>query len=296
VHRILADGHSMRLLLSEIGGLVASSTGFTDFPLLDGELQYADYAVWERSWLAGGPLERRVDYFRRQFAQSDLPPALPTDHPRSDRPSRRGHQFAFEFPSAVADAARALAVREQASLYAVLLAAFAAALGDYANQRSVVIASPVTRRNDPSTALILGPFMNTVPLRIDLMPEADLAALVGDVKAKVLGALSNQDAPWHHVLAAIAAQHGPSVLGIGEVAFLMDDPVPGEFAAGGFTLTRVAPERIVARRELTVAMSTRHGQITGTATYDAELFEPRTIEHIVTNFISALAVPQAECG
>jgi len=296
VHRILADGYSMRLLLSEIGGLVASSTGFTDFPLLDGELQYADYAVWERSWLAGGPLERRVDYFRRQFAQSDLPPALPTDHPRSDRPSRRGSQFAFEFPSAIADAARALAVREQASLYAVLLAAFAAALGDYANQRSVVIASPVTRRNDPSTALILGPFMNTVPLRIDLMREADLAALVGDVKAKVLGALSNQDAPWHHVLAAIAAQHGPSVLGIGEVAFLMDDPVPGEFAAGGFTLTRVAPERITARRELTVAMSTRRGQLTGTATYDADLFEPRTIEHIVTNFISALAVPQAECS
>jgi hypothetical protein len=43
-------------------------------------------------------------------------------------------------------------------------------------------------------------------------------------------------------------------------------------------------------------MSTRNGQITGTATYDAELFEPQTIERIVTNFIAALAVPQAACA
>ncbi len=294
VHRILADGYSIRLLLSEIGGLVASSLGFNDFPLPDGELQYADYAVWEQSWLTGEALARRVDYFRRQFAPADLPPALPTDHPRADRPDRRGRQFAFEFPPAEAAAARALAVREQASLYSVLLAAFAAALGRYADRRTVVIGAPVTRRTDPATQLIVGPFMNTVPLRIDLDDGEDLPALVREVKTTVLGALSNQDAPWHHVHAALTEQHGPSALGIGEIVFLMDDPVPGEFSVGGFTLTRVAPESIVARRELTAAMSTRDGQITGTVTYDEALFEARSIERIVTNFIAVLTMSQVE--
>ena len=294
VHRILADGYSMRLLLSEIGGLVASSVGVTDFPLLDGELQYADYAAWERSWLTGELLARRVDYFCEQFAHQDLPPALPTDQPRSDRSTRRGRQLAFEFPTAVADAARALAVREQASLYTVLLAAFAAALGSYSGQRAVAIGSPVTRRNDPASQLMLGPFMNTVPLRIDLSAGADLTALVRDVKSKVAGALSNQDAPWQHVLAALTARHGPSALSIGEIVFLMDDPVPGEFTAGGFTLTRIPPEQIIARRELTAAVSTRSGPITGTVTYDDALFEARSIECIVTNFIGVLTLSEAE--
>jgi amino acid adenylation domain-containing protein len=294
VHRILADGYSMRMLLSEIGGLVANSLGFSDFPLLDGELQYADYAVWERSWLTGVALERRVDYFRRQFALPETPPTLPTDHPRTDRPDRHGRQFAFEFPAAVADAARALAVREQASLYSVLLAAFAAALGRYADCRTVVIGAPVSRRSDPATQLILGPFMNTVPLRIDLDAGQDLPTLVGEVKTKVLEALSNQDAPWHLVLAALAAQHGQKAFGIGEVGFLMDDPVPGEFSAGGFTLTRVPPERIVARRALTVAMSSRTGQITGTVTYDGALFDPRSIERIVSNFIAELTLTEVD--
>ncbi len=296
VHRILADGYSMRLLLSEIGGLVASSVGITDFPLLGTELQYADYAVWERSWLTGEALSRRVNHFRQQFARPNLPPGLRTDHPRTGRPSRRGCQVAFEFPPATADAARAIAVREEASLYVVLLAAFAAALGDYAGRRTVVIGSPMTRRNDPATQLILGPFMNTLPVSIDLTAGADLPALVQSVKTKVVGALSNQDAPWQCVRAALAAQHGTSALGIGETVFLMDDPAPAEFAAGGFTITRVPPERIIARRELTAAMSTRNGQITGTMTYDSGLFEARSIERIVANFIAALTLSQADCA
>ncbi len=294
VHRILADGYSMRLLLSEVGGHVATSLGFDGFPVLDGELQYVDYAVWERSWLTGAALTQRVDHFRRQFAAGGLPPALPTDRPRTDQPARRGCQFAFGFPPAVAAAARALAVREQASLYSVLVAAFATAVGGYADQRTVVIASPLTRRTDPATQLMLGPFMNTVPLRIDLDAGSDLPALVQDVKTTVLGALSNQDAPWYHVLAALTEQHGPSALGIGEVVFLMDDPVPGEFAAGGLAVSRIPPERIVARRELTVAMSTRDEQITGSVTYDGALFEAPSIARIISNFIAALSVSHVE--
>lgn len=288
VHRILADGYAMRLLCSEIGGLVASSVGVAEFPLLDSELQYADYATWERSWLTGDALARRVDHFRRTFAAGPLPPALPTDHARGERPTRCARQFFFEFPPAAADAARALAVREQASLYTVLLTGFAVALGGYANEQTVVIASPVTRRTERATQLMLGPFMNTVPLRIDLTGAADLPALVRNVKTTVLGALSNQDAPWQHVRGALAAQHGPSAMGIGETVFLMDDPAPGQFAAGGLSVTRVPPERIVARRELTVAMTTTNGQITGMVTYDGGLFEPQSIERIVADLISAL--------
>lgn len=290
-HRILADGYSMRLLLSEIGGSVATALGLSDFPTLDGELQYADFAIWERSWLAGDALQRRVDYFCGQFADGALPPVLPTDHPRSHAAARQPAQLTFEFSSDAAEAARALAVAEEASLYSVLLAAFAAALGKYSARDSVVIGSPVTRRNDPTTQLIIGPFMNTVPIRIDL--GADMPALVRDVKARVAGALSNQDAPWEHVLAALTAQHGPAAGGVGEVVFLMDDPAPDEFAAGGYKLTRIPPERIVARRELTAAISSRRGQITGMVTYDGALFEARTIENIVTNFIAAFQLSRA---
>jgi len=293
-HRILGDGYSTRLLLSEVGGQVANSLGFGEYSPLDCDLQYADYAVWERAWLTGDALARRVDHFRREFEGITLPPALPTDHPRAERLIRVGRQIEFELPRADTAAARALAVREEASLYTVLLAAFASAVGRYAQQPMVMLAAPVARRNDRQTQLMLGPFINTVPLRINLDAADDLPALVRGVKSTVLGALSNQDAPWQHVLSALTAMHGPHASRIGQLGFLMDDPAPGEFSAGGFNLTRVPQERVVARRELTVAMSTRRGQITGMVTYDEALFEPRTINGIIADFIVALSVSPSE--
>lgn len=293
VHRILADGYTMRLLLSEIGGLAAQTLGLDDFPLLDGDLQYADYAAWERSWLTDARLARRIDHFSAAFDSGELPPPLPTDRPRAEPPARLGSQHAFEFPPAVADAVRALAVREQASLYSVLLTGFAAAVGRYAQQRSVVIAAPVTRRDNPATQLIMGPFMNTVPLHIDLS-EADLAGLIHSVKSQVVLALANQDAPWQLVLDALTARHGPAARRIGETVFLMDDPVPGRFAAGQFTLTRIPPEQVVARRELTVAMNTKGRQVSGTVTYDGGLFAPETINRLVADFISVFSPSPAD--
>ncbi|MCV7127950.1 hypothetical protein [Mycolicibacterium vanbaalenii] len=76
----------------------------------------------------------------------------------------------------------------------------------------------------------------------------------------------------------------------------MDDPVPGEFAAGGFRLTRVPPERVIARRELTAAMSTRNRQITGTLTYDSTLFDHPSIECIVAGFIGAVSALHVDCA
>lgn len=294
VHRILADGHSMRLLLNEIAGYVADAMGLDGFSPLNQDVQYSDYAAWERSWLIGDALTRRVEHFRRQFDAHRLHGPLPTDHPRGDRRPAVGHQFPFEFPRDVASAARELAVREQASLYTVLLAAFASAVGRYADRQTVTIASPLTMRGDPATQLILGPFMNTAPLIIDLAAAPDLTALVLKTKTQVLGAMSNQHAPWQQVLAALAAAHGPAAQSIGDVGFLMDDPAPGELSAGGFTLTRLAPERIIPRRELTAALSTAGEGITGMVTYDAALFEPESIERIVADFVSVLTVSEAD--
>ncbi|ETW23727.1 non-ribosomal peptide synthetase [Mycobacterium gastri] len=291
-HRILVDGHSMRVLLGEIGAAIANRLGtdkVSGVSLPGRELQYADYAYWERQWLTGAALARRVDYFREQFALGELPPGLPTDYPRCDRRARQGRRYAFEFSPEIAEAARTLAIREQASLYMVLLAAFAVALGRYADRRALVIGAPVTRRSDPATQLIIGPFMNTVPLRVDLDADPELPAVIREVKAKVLGALSNQDAPWHYVIAALTAQHGEIARGIGEVAFLMDEPVPAEFSVGGFAFSHVPPQRLSVRRELTVAMSTQGGGISGTVTYDGALFESRSIERIVTSFVAVLS-------
>jgi hypothetical protein len=278
-HRILGDGASMRLLLGEIGALYASSLGQTILPLLDRAIEYADYASWERDWLTGERLSKELEFFRRELQGADF--TLPTDRPRSARSERRGSRLPFELAPEVGDAVRAMAARERATVYMVLLAAFASAIGRYAGRPAVVIGSPVSRRNHRGTERMLGPFMNTLPLAIDLSEGGTLPDLVRKVKGVLLAALAHQEAPFHLVTGGAT--------GIGEVAFVLEDPAPPELVLGELRLTRAEGAEVTARRELTLTVAAGDGDLSGTAIYDRDLFDAGTIQGIVRDFEAVLA-------
>jgi non-ribosomal peptide synthetase component F len=181
-----------------------------------------------------------------------------------------------------------MAVRERASLYMVLLAAFASALGKYSGREEVVIGSPVSRRSQPGTEQMIGQFMNTVPLRIEARRDASLPALVRHVKEVLISSLAHQDAPFHLVTARLAAEHGPAAAGVAEVAFVIDEPEPGELVFGDLALAHVESGPVTARRELTLAVVPTDNEIAGTLTYDCDLFNAETIERIVRDFKESL--------
>ena len=151
----------------------------------------------------------------------------------------------------------------------------------------MVIGSPVSRRTQPATERMVGQFMNTLPLRISLPEDTSPGERVRHVKQVLLAALSHQDAPFHRVTAALASVHGHAATSIGEVALVMENEAPAEVALGELTLSRLAPEEVASRRELTLSIAA-NGDITGTVTYDRDLFEPETIQRIVGDFESEL--------
>jgi acyl carrier protein len=297
IHRILCDGLSTRLLLSEIAAIYASSRGASYLPLLDSNVDYTDYAVWERSWLTGTALSRQVEFFRQGFGQASggagAMYALPPDTPRPLRRLRRGDVVRFELPSEVGSAAETLAVREQASLPIVLLAAFAGSLLKPNGGHSIAIASAVSRRSQPGTENILGPFMNSLPLRIDLSggPSQTLPELTRQVKHSMIAALAHADAPFHLVKEQLAAEYGPAASDVGEIAFVMADPAPAEFQLGDIFLKRLELAEITARREITLSVTAADGDVSGAIVYDRDLFNRQTMEEIVKRFEAVLAQP-----
>jgi non-ribosomal peptide synthetase component F len=278
----------MRLLLSEIGALYANSFGSTLYPLLDTTIQYSDYAAWERSWLTPERLSQQVEFFCREFEHADRAFLLPSDHPRPWRRHRRAARLQFELPAEIRDAAHAMATQESASLYMVLLAAFAWALARYARRSAVVIGSPVSRRSQSATEQMIGPFMNTLPLKIDVPHRSTMPERIQRVKAVMLAALANQDAPFHQVMAKLIAEHGPSAAGIGEVALVMEDGATSEITLGDISLSRVDSGFMTARREITMSVADREDDLSGTVVYDRDIFSVETIESIIRNFERAL--------
>src|SRR5689334_3034187 len=82
MHHIVSDGWSMGLLIREVATLYEAYAVGASSPLKELNLQYGDYAVWQREWLQGEVLEQQLAYWREQLG-GELPVLqLPLDKPR----------------------------------------------------------------------------------------------------------------------------------------------------------------------------------------------------------------------
>src|SRR4029077_20059326 len=117
LHHAVADAWSVAILSRELGALYdAHCMGRSaDLPPLP--IQYADYAVWQRSWLQNERLAKSLDYWRKQLAGSPTTLELPVDRPRAAQQSADGAVVEFAIPAGLADRLRALASAERATLF-----------------------------------------------------------------------------------------------------------------------------------------------------------------------------------
>jgi amino acid adenylation domain-containing protein len=200
IHHIVSDGWSMGVFIRELNVLYAAfRDGGTD-PLPPLALQYPDFAVWQRRHLGDAGLRRQLDHWREALAGA--PPALelPADRPRPPVESHRGDRTWWETDAALGNALKELALREETTLFAVLLAAFRAVLGRLAAQDDVVVGTPVAGRTRRELEPLIGFFVNTLPLRTSLAGNPTFRELVRRERETVLDALAHQEVPFERIV------------------------------------------------------------------------------------------------
>src|SRR5262249_21185884 len=154
-------------------------------PLPEPELQYADFAAWQRQWLQGEVLERQLSYWKDRLAGL-APLELPTDKQRPPVQRFAGPSLSVEVPEDLARRLRELGGGEGATLFMTLLAAFQCLLGRYSGQVDVAVGSPVAGRRRKELEGLVGFFVNTLVLRADLSGEPSFRTLLGRVRESCL--------------------------------------------------------------------------------------------------------------
>ena len=152
------------VLVREIGAVYAAYTQGQPSPLPELPIQYADFAHWQRQWLSGAVLERQLDYWKRQLADSPSLLALPTDRPRLPQPSHAGALVSFKVPAALVSELQALGAPTQSTLFMLLCAAFNILLARYAGQSDICIGTPIANRNRHEIEGLIGFFVNTLEI------------------------------------------------------------------------------------------------------------------------------------
>ncbi|HEY9134283.1 MAG TPA: condensation domain-containing protein, partial [Pseudomonadales bacterium] len=253
MHHIVSDGWSMGVLIKEVGILYNAFAQGLPSPLPPLEIQYKDFACWQRQWLQGAVLERQLDYWRKQLA--DVPVLeLYTD---KVRPAITGHQGAiqtFTIPTELSQKIKQLSQQQGTTLYMTLLAAFNILLYRYTGQADFAVGSPIANRTRPELEPLIGFFVNTLALRADLSSgsggEPSFIECLKRVQATTLDAYDHQDIPFEKIVDELNIERSMSHTPLFQVMFVLQNAMDEKFSLPGLSLETIKLDRETAKFDL----------------------------------------------
>ncbi|HYG61663.1 MAG TPA: amino acid adenylation domain-containing protein, partial [Thermoanaerobaculia bacterium] len=289
MHHIVSDGWSMGILVREVVALYGAFAEGRPSPLPEPPLQYADFAVWQNTWLSGEVLEGEIDYWRRQLA--GLPPLLefPTDRPRPPVQSYRGAIRPVRLPSELTRQVQALGRREGATLFMVLLAAFQALLARYSGQQDLAVGSPIAGRNRAEIEGLIGFFVNTSVLRGDLTGEPSFRELLGRARETALAAYLHQDMPFEKLVLELTPDRSLAHSPLFQVMLVLQNAPVESLEIKDLRLQPVNGAGTTAKFDFTLNLVEWEGELTGTLEHATDLFDGTTMDHLAEHFERLLA-------
>ncbi|HSF39662.1 MAG TPA: amino acid adenylation domain-containing protein, partial [Thermoanaerobaculia bacterium] len=288
MHHIVSDGWSMGILIRELGAAYQALAAGTSPALPELPVQYADWAVWQRDWLQGEPLEAQLAYWRRQLGEDVAVLELPADCPRPAVATFRGSHLSAVLPVSLAQSLEALSRREEATLFMTLLAAFDVLLARLTGQTDVPVGTPVAGRSRGEVEGLIGLFLNTLVLREDLAGDPPFRALLARLRGTALDAFAHQDLPFERLVEDLQPRRTLNQTPLFQVMLVLQNAPGGELGAGDLILAPVSTAAPTARFDLTLVLQTTGDGLRASAEYRSDLFEEATVERWLGHFRTLL--------
>ncbi|MFY2562031.1 amino acid adenylation domain-containing protein, partial [Corallococcus terminator] len=275
-HHILSDGWSESIITREVVHLYSAfARGETPtLPPLD--IQYPDYAAWQRRWLSGAELETRLDYWRGALAKAPKLLNLPVDKPRPATRTFNGTSISVSLGRARSDALNLLCQRERVTPFMALLSLFGTLLCHRARQEELVIGSPIANRALPELESLIGLFVNTVALHVDLRGNPSFRQLLSRVRDVTLGAYAHQEVPVDQVVDTLVPQRQLNRAPLFQVMFVLQNTPMEALVLPELTLVPMPADRGASIYELTLSLQERADGFSGLLEFNTDLFEPDT--------------------
>ncbi|MER8186097.1 amino acid adenylation domain-containing protein [Kitasatospora sp. NPDC094015] len=282
LHHIVCDGWSIDLLQRELDALYAHHADGVPHGLAAPELQYGDYAAWQRARIADGSLAASREYWRTRLAGV---PALelPTDRPRPPVFGHAGAAHEFRWDAALSERIGELARAHGASRFMVLTAAYQVLLARHSGQWDFAVGSPVAGRLHRELEPLVGIFVNMLPIRAELEPGLGFGRLVGRVRERTLEAYAHQEVPFEQIVGDLAVERDVSRAAVFQATFAYQNygepaalPAAGAPRAEGFGYRAATTHHDLAL----YLRDEADGGIYGLVTYRTDLFDHATVERL----------------
>jgi amino acid adenylation domain-containing protein len=296
LHHIVGDGWSMRVVRRDLAELYSAAVADRPAELPELSVQYADFAVWQREWLQGERLDQLLSYWRERLASAPERLELPTDRPAPAVQSYRGDHRRRLLSPALAQQLKERAFEADSSLFMVLLAGFSALLARYSGTEDLVVAAPVANRTQAELEELVGFFVNTLALRIDLDGDPSFSELLARVRRTSLEAYEHEELPFEQLIAALNPRRQLSHAPLAQVLFSLQPAGGGQATFADLAASNVRLERGTAKLDLSLIMTETDEGLLASFEYATDLFDDATIDrmlgHLETLLEAVVADPE----
>ncbi|NOK22422.1 amino acid adenylation domain-containing protein, partial [Corallococcus carmarthensis] len=283
LHHIVSDGWSMGVLVREVAALYEAFSQGRPSPLPPLPVQYADYAVWQRQWLRGDVLQTQLDYWKQQLSGA-APLELPTDKPRPPVQSSNGSQVPVGLTAETSRQLKALGLQEGVTPFMLLLGAFQVLLSRYAGQQDVTVGSPIAGRQRAELEDLIGFFVNTLALRIQVDGQKSFVHLLRQVKETALGAYAHQDVPFERLVEELQPARDLSRAPLFQALFALQNAPASPLREQALSLHPLDVESSTSKFELQLILSDSPEGFQGALGFNTDLFEASTASRMAAHF------------
>lgn len=297
LHHIIADGWSLGVIIRELANCYAAFASGQAAKLTDLPIQYTDFAVWQREWLApgapGAELERQRSYWRERLQPqgAQLPPlALPTDRPRPPIQSYQGAQQVFMLPAPLTEQLKALSQASGTTLFMTLMASFKALLHCYTGQEEIVVGTDVAGRNRAETIDLIGFFVNQLVLRTSLAGNPEFEQLLHRVRDGALEAYAHQDLPFDQLVELLNIPRDLSRTPLFQVKLVLQNAPLPVLELPGLSLRRMDIDPGTAKFDLLLNLWEEHGTLVGTLDYNTDIFNQARMMRLLEDYQQILEI------
>ncbi len=289
LHHIVSDAWSNAILVRDLSVAYAAALGQADARLPVLEVQYADYAAWQRQHFEQGHAQAAADYWRG-YLGSHLPVLnLPLDQPRPAMQGHRGESLQVQVPDALLARLRAFCQQEACTPFVVLLAAWQTLLARHSGQDNFAVGVPNAARNQREIQELVGFFVNTQVYRADFGQPLSARALCRRLRAEAMQALEYADYPFELLLDHLQVERSLSHSPVFQTLFnLRNQDDSTQLKLPGLSVEVMTLPSVTAKFDLSMDVALGD-HLVCTLEYDRDLFAASTIERLAGHYQNLLA-------
>jgi amino acid adenylation domain-containing protein len=293
IHHIASDGWSRSILLRDLGEFYRALAEGIEPELPELPVQYADYAQWRRKQIEDPSAAPLSAYWIERLAGAPSLLDLPTDRPRPPRQTFAGNIAYMQIPASLAEALNALARSNSATLYMTLLGAFAAVLSRYSSQTDICVGTPTAYRIFRETEDLIGCFLNSLVLRVDLSGNPSFRELLSRVRETALGAFDHQELPFEKVVELVRPERSLSHSPLFQVMMQLRNFPELKLEVDGLAVAQVPFDPGTSQYDLSLDITETKDGLSCALTFNTGLFDASTAKRLLNHFANLLEAASA---